>query len=989
MTLEIAILGSIEPRTNGDVLGVPAGKQRALLTLLAVRAPRPVSAESAAEALWPRAAPAEAMRSLQVTVSRLRRSLADGGAALETVASGYRLAVEDDAIDARRFEQLSAEGHRALADGEPERAAGTLREALSLWRGEALAEFAFEAFAQAEIRRLEEERLAALEARVEADLAVGRHGELAGELAQLVAVHPLRERLHGQLMLSLYRCGRQADALQVYRDARDVLVEQLGIEPGPELRALERAILAHDPALDLARPAVRADRRAMAARIPAPPTPTIGREADLARLRGLFVRPAGRLVTVVGSGGVGKTRLALELTRAIGEQFADGAYFVTLAPVTGDEHVASTIARQLDVVLLPSESAEEGLARHLDEREVLLVLDNFEQVLGAAPLVADLLAATTTLSVLVTSREPLRVRAERLFRLDPLALPPADSNGDGADVEQAPAVALFLAVARSRDAGFALSEQNAPAVAEVCRRLDGLPLAIELAAGRIGLLTVAELAARLRDGLQALGTGTRDAPARQRTLAATLQWSYGLLRTDERAALAGLAVFAGGCTLDAAQAVTGASLDVLEALVEKNLIVRRPAANEPSRLTLLETVADFARHRLAERRDGDGVRRRHCDRYLALAERAAPELERSDPPALITELDREVHNLRAALAWALDRHAATTALRLATALGEYWARRDLQREGARWLRAALALPADDVPASLRAAALGACAYCLLNTDTRDDAEAAAHESLELARSIGEVAQCAASTTALAIAALDAHRYEDGYRYATEAERLAREAHDEPKRVNALQIKTLTAPTLGEALALGEQAATALRSAGSGRRLALLQTSLTYSALVHGDDAAAKKLTPDALQAAKTLGDPFVLSFAHGNKGLVALLTGDVAGASEAFTRELELASRHQHELMLYEAINGLAGVAAVRGEDERAAQLLGAAEGTRPERHDPAIARQLDYRCFGPARARLGERQWRAAHAAGAALTSRQAVDIALRAHEVGSPAGG
>jgi predicted ATPase len=790
-------------------------------------------------------------------------------------------------------------------------------------------------------------------------------------------------------MLSLYRSGRQADALQAYRDARDVLVEQLGIEPGPELHALERAVLAHDPALDLARPAVRAAERASAARLPAPPTPTIGREADLARLRGLLVESAGRLVTVVGPGGVGKTRLALELARGIGQQFADGAYFVTLAPVTGQEHVASTIARQLDVVLLPSESAEDGLARHLGDRELLLVLDNFEHVLGAAPLVGNLLASTTSLTVLVTSREPLRVRAERLFRLDPLALPPVEADGDRAGVEEAPAVALFVAVARARDPSFALSAENAPAVARVCQRLDGLPLAIELAAARVGLLTVSELAARLRDGLEALGSGTRDAPARQRTLAATLEWSYGLLTPDERAALAGLAVFAGGCTLDAAQAVTGASLDVLEALVEKNLVVRRPVPDESIRLTLLETVADFARDRLAERADEVALRRGHCDHYLALAERAAPELERSDPPALIAELDCEVHNLRAALAWALDGHAALPALRLATALKEYWNFRDLGREGARWLRAALALPDDDPPASVRAAALGAYADCLLRTDTLAHAEAAARESLALARSIGDVAQCAASTIALAVAALDAHRSEDGYRYATEAERLAREARDEPKRVNALHIKALSAPTLKEALALGELAAAAYQSAGSGRRLAVLHSSLTYIALVHGDHAAAQRLTPEALQSAEAVGDPFVLSFAHGNEGLVALLTGDVGRAAHAFTRELELATRYQHDLMLYEAINGLAGVAASRFEDERAARLLGAAEGTRPERHEPAIAGQLQNRLFAPARARIGDRAWQSAYAAGAALTQQQAVETALTAHQLVSPAGG
>jgi predicted ATPase/DNA-binding SARP family transcriptional activator len=982
--MEFRILGSLDVRADAGPVALGGAKLRGLLAVLLLHSNEPVSAERLAVALWGEDAPAGAVKTIHVYVSRLRRALGDSDV-LATTPAGYRLRVVRDELDAERFERLAAEGLRALADGAPERAASVLREALSLWRGPALAEFAFEAFAQAEIARLEEERLAALEARVEADLVVGRHRELAGELAQLVAVHPLRERLHGQLMVSLYRSGRQADALEAYRRARDVLVDQLGIEPGAELRALERAVLTHDPVLDLsprARGVVGVVERAMAARIPPPPTPTIGREEDLAGLWGELGKSAGRLVTLVGPGGVGKTRLALELARGIAEHFPDGVYFVTLAPVGGHEHVASTIVRQLDVVMLPSESAEHGLARHLRDREVLLVLDNFEHVLEAAPLVADLLAATTSMKVLVTSREPLRLRAEQLFRLDPLALPSAESNGDEAGVEEAPAVALFVAVARARDASFALSAESAPAVATVCRRLDGLPLAIELAAARIGLLTVPELAARLRDGLEALGSGTRDAPARQRTLTATLEWSYGLLTADERATLAGLSVFAGGCTVDAAQAVTGASLDVLDALVAKNLVVRRPIVNGRSRLALLETVGDFARNQLTERRDGEDLFQRHFDYYLALAERAAPELDRSDPPALMAELDREVNNLRSALVWALDRPAALPALRLATALQEYWERRD-PREGARWLRAALELPDADTPLSVRAAALGSLAFCLIEPDTLEDAEAVAHESLELARSIGAVAQCAASTTALAIAALDANRLEDGYRHATVAELLAREARDEPKRVIALHMKALTAPTFGEALALGDQAAAAYLRAGSYRRLALLQSSLIYNALVHGDHAAAGRLTPEALQSAQTLGDPFVLSFAAGNEGLVTLLAGDAARASEAFTRELQLAKQHTDERMVYEAINGLAGVAAAQGEDELAARLSGAAETVSPGRHHPAIAQQLEDRCFAPARARLGERAWRAAHAAGAALTPREAVKATLNAHQV------
>jgi predicted ATPase/class 3 adenylate cyclase len=454
----------------------------------------------------------------------------------------------------------------------------------------------------------------------------------------------------GQILLSDPTRALVADALPDGVSIRDLGAHVLRDVPHPE-----RLYQLDVPGLPTEFPALRTAAPA-AGDLPRRLTSFIGREADVAAVGDLLAE--NRLVTITGPGGIGKTSLGVEVARTVADRFPDGAWFVALADLEDATTVRSVIARTIGLYDGPGRPAAEALSPYLKDRSVLLVLDNFEHVLGAAQLVADLLATTTDLTVLVTSRESLRLRAERLFRLDPLGLPPVDTNGARVGVEQAPAVALFLAVARARDAGFALSEENAPAVARVCRRLDGLPLAIELAAARIGLLTVPELAARLGEGLDALGSGTRDAPARQRTLTATLEWSHGLLTPDERAALAGLALFGGGCTLDAAQAVTGASLDVLEALVAKNLVVRRAVPNESSRLMLLETVADFARDRLAERPDEVEMRRRHCDHFLVLAERAAPELERSDSPALIAELDREVHNMRAALAWTIDRRFA-------------------------------------------------------------------------------------------------------------------------------------------------------------------------------------------------------------------------------------------------------------------------------------------------------------------------------------------
>src|SRR4051812_40953190 len=320
--MEFRILGSLDVRADAGPVALAGAKPRALLAMLLLHANEPVSTDRLAIALWGEDAPTGAAKTIQVHVSRLRRALGQSDL-LATTAAGYELRVLPGELDADRFEQLAIEGHRALADGTPERAAHVLREALSLWRGPALADVRFEAFAQAEIGRLEEERLAALEARAESDLALGRHAELAGELQQLVAAHPLRERLHGQLMLSLYRSGRQADALQAYRDARDALVAQLGLEPGPELSALERAILAHDPTLEVAR-ATGAPVHDGMGRLPAPPTALFGREADLERLTELGGESRTRLATLVGPGGVGKTRLAIAAAARVAHDFADG-----------------------------------------------------------------------------------------------------------------------------------------------------------------------------------------------------------------------------------------------------------------------------------------------------------------------------------------------------------------------------------------------------------------------------------------------------------------------------------------------------------------------------------------------------------------------------------------------------------------------------------------------------------------------------------------
>ena len=457
------------------------------------------------------------MTKLHGYVSRLRRVL--GAGRLETRPPGYVLRVEPGELDLHRFRELIAQDRH--------------REALALWRGPALADLAFEDFARSEIARLEELRLSALEGRFEHELAAGRHAELAGELAAAVRAHPLRERLAGQLMLALYRSGRQADALAAYRDARATLVDELGLEPSEELSALQRRILVHDPGLDHTRTGRRAE-------LPASLTSFVGRGRELEQIRALILRPGVRLLTLTGAGGTGKTRLALEVARAVAGEFADGARFAPLAAVAEPEVVPHAIAEALALQQSSGQSIEDALKAFLADRELLLVLDNLEHLLEATPLATELLAAAPRLKILATSRTHLNLYGETEY-----AVPPLSAREE--------AVALFADRAAAVRPGFAATD----AVGEICARVDGLPLAIELAAARIRTLTPAEILARLDHRLELLAGGPRDVPARQRTLRDTLLWSYDLLAPEEQRLFARLAVFAGGWTLAAADDVCG------------------------------------------------------------------------------------------------------------------------------------------------------------------------------------------------------------------------------------------------------------------------------------------------------------------------------------------------------------------------------------------------------------------------------------------------
>src|SRR3954466_10629513 len=448
--------------------------------------------------------------------------------------------------------------------------------------------------------------------------------------------------------------------------------------------------------------------------LPASPNRTIGRADDVRAIADRLLVDGVRLLTLTGPGGVGKTRLALEVARAVKADFAHGAWFVSLAALQRPEDVPAAVVKTLAIIVLSGESDEHAAERYLGAKHLLLVVDNFEHVLGAAPFMGRLLSACPALTVLATSREPLGLQAEERCPVAPLELPARTKGVDAEALAGVGAVALFCARARVRDPDFDLDDASAPAVSEIGRRLEGLPLAIELAAARCGLISPDEIAERLTDALGALGSAARDAPARQQTLRATIDWSHELLSDAEQQCFARFAVFAGGATVSAAETVTQAGLDKLDGLTAKSLLVRGQHAQAPTRRGMLETIRAYAGERFARAVDVDTVREDHYRYYLELAQRHGTDrpLRGADAREHLARLDADIDNLHAALEWAVAQPSAERALALAAALGPYWLTRNRYADAVDWVDRALNLQGADAEPALRVHALRTKARCL-------------------------------------------------------------------------------------------------------------------------------------------------------------------------------------------------------------------------------------------------------------------------------------
>ena len=907
--MRIGLLGGLEVRDgDGDEVAVSGAKLRILLALLALSTGRVVPAEQLVDALWGEDPPAGVRNSLQGLVSKLRRAL--GSPDLVAMrGTGYSLELPPDAVDVLRYEQLVAEGRRAVEAGELRTGVDALRAGEALWRGDALVDFAYDDFAIGAISRLEELRLTAIEDRLDAELRLGGGHDAVAELEGLVRQHPLRERPRGLLMLALYRAGRQADALRAYQDGRRLLGEELGLDPGPELRRLEAAVLAQDPSLDATDaaepPAVAADRPAGA--IPAALTPLVGRATELREVTELCA--ANRLVTLVGPGGVGKTRLALEVGAAETAALRHGGTLVELAPVGDPAGVRAAIASALEV---PDPSR---LAEAIGDREMLLVLDNCEHVIATAAEVAEhLLQRCPALRLLATSREGLRVGGEVVWPVPPL---PSDD-----------AVQLFVDRARAAGATVDDTDDGRSAIEDICRRLDGLPLAIELAAARARAFPVQQISARLHDRFRLLTGGSRTALPRQQTLRAVVDWSYELLFDEEQLAFERLSVFPGGCDLATAEAVCAdATLDasdledLIHALVEKSLVIAVPTGDTP-RFTLLQTLAQYGRERLSERGDALRIRRAMAKHYAGLCSESAAAYTGDRQRAWLTAIDQEHDNLRAALDWAVDVGDAETALTIAG--GTAWPHWLLGGvvEGKRWLDDAFACEAEtEVDERTRALALTGRGLIdfLIGVNQDDDADLEA--ALEIFERHGDVEGRALAHSFYTEQAAVRGDLEEARRRRREALDFYGESPEDPFAAAARAHSQAKLAILDGDLAAAERH---YRTATEGfaRLDRPVMSSICLGMVADfderaGDYPAAIATLEAAIATNATLIGGFTGSL-HARLGWALLQDGQLARAEAVYELALESARRVLHTVVLFQALAGLAALHRLHGRDPEA-----------------------------------------------------------------------
>ena len=958
--MEVRVLGPVEAIGEHGPLPLGGMRPRAIVAALALQPGQVMSTGRLVEEVWPGQPPRSAVDTLQSYMSRLRRAFG-GGSVLVGRSGGYVLAVPVDAVDASAF-VADVERARAAVEQHDLRAASVAyQRALGRWRGEVADGLELGTLTRAAIARLSELRLVATEERGDVELSLGRHDDLAGELEAMVAGQPLRERLHAQRMLALYRSGRQADALAAYRQARDALVDGLGIEPGPWLRELHQRILAQDRDLDApAEPAGarveplegRAEVPAVVTGEPAPPAGNLPAPLDTFVGRGAERRSVAallgdvRLLTLTGAGGCGKTQLALQVAADVAESFAGQVWYVELGAHAEPGLVDRAIAEALGVAEAPSGALREVVGRRMGSAPVLLVLDNCEHLIDAcADTVTELLGSCGGLVVLTTSREPLDVPGEHAWRVPSLTVPSPDADVEAFTASEAGQ--LLVMRAQAARPGFELTAGNVAALTRICRELDGIPLALELAAARLRAFDAADVAERLGDRFRLLSQGRRTAPARHRTLQAAIDWSYDLLDPAERTLLDRLSVFSAGFTLDAVEGVCSGSpvapsevVPRVAGLIDKSLVQRVRTTAGPARHDLLATVRTYAGQRLAPA-EAERLADRHSQYFAGLADRAAPALTTSDQVDWLNRLHVEHDNLRAVLA-----RGGSAPARVAAGVWWFWLGFGHVLEGDDHLSRLLADGGPADPELRRRLHLGAGRLARARYE-HPRAERHLNESLSLAadlrdadgraRALAELALCAA---AVADGVLAVQRLERGRASARQA--------DDPWTLAALEE------------AAGHVGWRAGRLNDAARAFAAAERSY------------------------RTVGDQWSACLARLGAARVARQEGDVALAArlhrDNLVASLDLTVSSFDFIGLPQDLLRLASVAAQAGQADLAATLIGAGATLRttaelpltpPERVEHARTLRL-------ARQALGGSAADAAYGRGRSLSAELAVREAL-----------
>lgn len=949
--MEVLLLGPLEVRDRGRALNVRGSRPRALLALLALNAGRVMPADRLIELLWGDEPPASAANALQVHISALRKVLEPQGPPYRLLISdrsGYALRVDTEHVDFSRFERLVERAHIALKRRELAQCAELVSQALSQWRGAALADIADQPWSIGEARRLEELRVAAEEDRVEAALALGGHSELIPGLEALVSRYPLRERLSGQLMLALYRSGRQGEASDVYQRTRETLVDGLGMEPGPELQQLLKAIINQDRSLGVPiqeRLPPRLDN------LPATLTSFVGRTQEMAQLSSLLATT--RMLTLTGPGGIGKTRLAIEVARSLVDNFERGVWLTNLGSLTDPGLAPQAVGSVLLVRSTGGQAPTDALTSYLSNRHCLLLFDNCEHWIDACARLAEAVVTSCPLvTVLATSREALGVAGEVVWPVPALELPELTPNRSISAASECGAVELFRQRAESAIGSFRLDDGGLQTTINVCRQLDGIPLAIELAAARLKVISLDELSARLRDRFQVLIGGSRTALPRHQTLRAAIDWSYDLLSEIERSQLRMLSIFAGGFTLEAAEAVCGdrprGGVDVLEvvsSLVRKSL-VQVDRSDFEVRYRLLDTIREYAYEKLGETDQLGTAGLRHVEFYLDLAERAAPQLRGPGATVWMARLEREHDNIRAAIRWSLEVRNADRFSRLLVAMWWYWYVRCFFEEGRRWLEIALTDLQPSSPSRRVALLLGSGQLAWAQGDHETD-QTMFETALSLAKDGSDELLLGHALLRLSLADYAAGRMNLTEQHLEDSIRLLRKH--------------------GQASWLGE----ALNNLGWVRAFEL------------NDYSGAALLLDESLSIARKCGDQWALQEVLDSIANLKTATGD-ADAAEAFQEEsLRICSALGDAWSLPRTLTGFVRMAVARGQAERALRLSGAAAKLRDDVGMVLMAAEQAHLdpLIEVARAKIPADLANAAWSEGSQMTMNEAVTYAL-SHE-------